>query len=435
MNCCFVKKIPLLALAMIPSMTARATSQGTLVKEAKMDLIAGGHVIGFAKIPSGTRVMIVTTNSMGEFVVQRTQTETPFAVPCESVALDSPPQPTTPPAPSATSSPVTQPASSGTPAPSTTSPPELYDVTIETTFVVPTNNYKISDVVILRGLPPKRDWSDNTGEYGATDLKFTPGSAKLVHDDKNNWNFLVWENKGMQKPGTKLVFTSTYTVKSQQRQYNPAVEKVSWDDYKGYLADKDAEAEMRRIKGRKEINPEVAKIADEFRNLPPSQAIDAVCDWISKNFTGDGTVTYTPIDIKNIMEHKKGHCGHRFYLMKEFTDSLGIPMRMVHGFLLNDPDGTGKFSSIRSDYTNVHGWGEIYFPTVGWVEVEPARRGAEMYTMPSCYIQNDIHADNYRIFFKEAGVVKRPEWIPNGHGFDSNCGLENKITFVKRSGA
>ena len=88
-----------------------------------MDLIADGHVIGFAKIPSGTRVMIVTTNSMGELVVKRTQTETPFAVPSESVALDSPPQPTTPPAPPATSSQVTQPASSGTPAPSTTSPP------------------------------------------------------------------------------------------------------------------------------------------------------------------------------------------------------------------------------------------------------------------------------------------------------------------------
>lgn len=123
MNHCFMKKILLLALAVIPSVTAQATSQGTLIKEAKMDLIADGHVIGFAKIPSGTRVMIVTTNSMGDLVVRRTETETPFAVPSESVSLDAPPQPTTPPATSPPLSPVTQPASSGTPAPSTTSPP------------------------------------------------------------------------------------------------------------------------------------------------------------------------------------------------------------------------------------------------------------------------------------------------------------------------
>ena len=98
MNHCFMNKILLLALAVIPSVTAQATSQGTLIKEAKMDLIADGHVIGFAKIPSGTRVMIVTTNSMGDLVVRRTETETPFAVPSESVSLDAPPQPTTPPA-------------------------------------------------------------------------------------------------------------------------------------------------------------------------------------------------------------------------------------------------------------------------------------------------------------------------------------------------
>jgi hypothetical protein len=118
-----MKKTLLLALAVIPSVTAQAASQGTLIKETKMDLIADGHVIGFAKIPSGTRVMIVTTNSMGELVVKRTQTETPFAVPSESVSLDAPPQPTTPPATSPPSSPATLAAESGTPAPSTTSPP------------------------------------------------------------------------------------------------------------------------------------------------------------------------------------------------------------------------------------------------------------------------------------------------------------------------
>ena len=115
MNRCFVKNILLVALAMSPCMSAEVISQGTLVKETKMDLMADGHVIGFAKIPPGTRVMIITTNSMGDLLVKRTRSESPFAVTSDSVVLD----------PSAAPSPpssVAQPASTATPAPAAASP-------------------------------------------------------------------------------------------------------------------------------------------------------------------------------------------------------------------------------------------------------------------------------------------------------------------------
>jgi hypothetical protein len=85
-----VKTILFLALALLPSVTAQTTSQGTLLKEVKMDLLADGHSIGFAKIPAGTRVLIVTTNSIGEILVKRTQNESPFVVPRDAVLIEAP---------------------------------------------------------------------------------------------------------------------------------------------------------------------------------------------------------------------------------------------------------------------------------------------------------------------------------------------------------
>jgi hypothetical protein len=127
MNRCFVKKILFLALALLPSVTVQATSQGTLLKEVKMDLLADGHAIGFAKIPAGTRVLIVTTNSIGEILVKRTQNEGPFVVPRDAVlieALVTAPAPraapthtpTPAPTPAPTATPITTPTPTSTPA-------------------------------------------------------------------------------------------------------------------------------------------------------------------------------------------------------------------------------------------------------------------------------------------------------------------------------
>lgn len=133
MNRCFVKNLLLVALAMSPCMSAEVISQGTLVKETKMDLMADGHVIGFAKIPPGTRVMIITTNSMGDLLVKRTRSESPFAVTSDSVVLD----------PSAAPSPpssVAQPASTATLAPAAASPAASPAPTSATPKAAPLNS-------------------------------------------------------------------------------------------------------------------------------------------------------------------------------------------------------------------------------------------------------------------------------------------------------
>jgi hypothetical protein len=93
-----------------------------LVKDARKDIMADGHPVGFVKIASGTSVMVLSTNSAGELVVQRSQSESPFSVPRDAVAIKAPvanPPSTTLPmneavhAPSSASAPQSKPSPGG----------------------------------------------------------------------------------------------------------------------------------------------------------------------------------------------------------------------------------------------------------------------------------------------------------------------------------
>ena len=121
-----------------PALVAMTTDKGTLVKEAKMAILADGHPIGFAKIPPGTRVLILSTNTAGELVVKRSQAESPFVVPQDAVAIDAPagPSPSSPPAPApraapthtATAAPITTPTPTSTPTNLGTKAPAAQEV-------------------------------------------------------------------------------------------------------------------------------------------------------------------------------------------------------------------------------------------------------------------------------------------------------------------
>jgi hypothetical protein len=115
--------------------------RGTLVKEARMDIMANGASIGFVKIPQGTKVLVLSTNDAGELLIKRYQAESPFAVPRDSVSIEAPAQTPFPaPAisetkplqssatPSSTPGPIPPTAPSGTPADSGLKDPTAEEV-------------------------------------------------------------------------------------------------------------------------------------------------------------------------------------------------------------------------------------------------------------------------------------------------------------------
>ncbi|HWP83730.1 MAG TPA: DUF3488 and transglutaminase-like domain-containing protein [Terriglobia bacterium] len=70
-----------------------------------------------------------------------------------------------------------------------------------------------------------------------------------------------------------------------------------------------------------------------------------------------------------LFESRRGHCEFFAASMAVLLRSLGIPARLVNGFL------QGQFNDISGNYTvrasDAHSWVEVYFPASGWVSFDP----------------------------------------------------------------
>ncbi len=118
--------LPALAISLLPTgtMAADPVRNGTLIREARMDLMADGKAIGFARVPAGTRVTVVSEDGEG-VMVRRNSADRPFLVPRDSLTIETPAPESTPPTETTAPAPTTAPTPSATatpaPSPSATS--------------------------------------------------------------------------------------------------------------------------------------------------------------------------------------------------------------------------------------------------------------------------------------------------------------------------
>ena len=138
---------------------------------------------------------------------------------------------------------------------------------------------------------------------------------------------------------------------------------------------------------------------------------------------------YSSIDSASTMKNRKGHCGHQSLILKELCRHSKIPYRTVFGMNLYDQDGRGSLHRIRRDYTNIHTWAEVYFPSVGWIEIEPSG-GDKAYTLPARMIQNNPWFQNYSIRIKNNGKQQVIPWVYKAGRYTSPYNLELLITFT-----
>ena len=66
---------------------------------------------------------------------------------------------------------------------------------------------------------------------------------------------------------------------------------------------------------------------------------------------------------------KTGYCEHYATAMVMMVRRLGIPARLVTGFLPGEWNGFGRYYTIRQ--RDAHAWVEVYFPRSGWVTFDP----------------------------------------------------------------
>ncbi len=79
-----------------------------------------------------------------------------------------------------------------------------------------------------------------------------------------------------------------------------------------------------------------------------------------------------------MFEWKRGHCEYFATSMVVLLRGLGIPARIVNGFLGGDYNDIGEFYTVRQ--ANAHSWVEVYFPGPdgGWIQFDPTPGGGAL---------------------------------------------------------
>lgn len=96
-------------------------------------------------------------------------------------------------------------------------------------------------------------------------------------------------------------------------------------------------------------------------------------NYLQKTYPYDLNIPEFPENVENIdyflFEQKKGYCEHFATSLAVMARSLGIPTRLVTGFV------SGKYNPITGYYevksSDAHAWVEAYFPYQGWVPFDP----------------------------------------------------------------
>lgn len=70
-----------------------------------------------------------------------------------------------------------------------------------------------------------------------------------------------------------------------------------------------------------------------------------------------------------LLTRKTGYCEHYATAMVVLLRTVGIPARLVTGFLATEWNEFGGYYTVRQ--RDAHAWVEVYFPQSGWITIDP----------------------------------------------------------------
>lgn len=79
-----------------------------------------------------------------------------------------------------------------------------------------------------------------------------------------------------------------------------------------------------------------------------------------------------------LLTRKTGYCEHYATAMVMLLRTVGIPARLVTGFLATEWNQFGNYYTVRQ--RDAHAWVEVYFPQSGWVTMDPTPAALEATT-------------------------------------------------------
>ena len=99
-----------------------------------------------------------------------------------------------------------------------------------------------------------------------------------------------------------------------------------------------------------------------------------------------------------LWESRAGHCEFFASAMAVMLRTLGIPARLVNGFLQGQfNDLSGQFTVRASD---AHTWVEVYFPTYGWISFDPTPAEGRL-AQALFFGRLSVYMDAFQTFWEE----------------------------------
>jgi len=110
----------------------------------------------------------------------------------------------------------------------------------------------------------------------------------------------------------------------------------------------------------------------QMQNKSDFENAENVKDYLINNLSYtrvlENSGDYPPLD-QFLFDGKEGHCEYFATAMVVILREMGIPSRLVTGFVGGEYNSLGRYYLIRE--SDAHAWVEVYFPEYGWINFDP----------------------------------------------------------------
>ena len=110
---------------------------------------------------------------------------------------------------------------------------------------------------------------------------------------------------------------------------------------------------------------------------------------------------------KFLFNNMAGTCQHFSTAMVLLLRCMGIPARVVNGYMMSEWNETGGFFTIRQSHA--HAWVEVFFPKSGWIPFDPT---------PS---DNSSESSRFRQLLDKIIEIYEGYWFNYVYSFDQNA--------------
>ena len=123
------------------------------------------------------------------------------------------------------------------------------------------------------------------------------------------------------------------------------------------------------------ISDRILNLSNSFASSSQSivERANKTMNFLHKNCSyslefGDSVLGQDPVD-NFIFGDKLGNCQHFATAFCFLLRGMGIPARVVNGYMMGEWNDIGGFFTVRQ--SNAHAWVEVFFPKSGWVTFDP----------------------------------------------------------------